>query len=218
MTATFTATPQQVQRVVAAVLPHASTDRYLPSINCVQLELDGHRFLAVATDRYSLGICRGDLSEWDDDAEKVENTITRLRPDDLKRLFAFLRPRRSDVATWRLSTDTLRVSIADGDSLTLRTVQEIDFVNWRSVIETHVRQASEPGAPMGFTASVVDNFNATAKALGEYRMSWHFAGPLQPAMIRIGETFLGMIMPRRMTEDPELELGHFGIESKAIAA
>lgn len=218
MTATWTATSQQVERVVAAVLPHASNDRYVPVINCVQLELTGHRFLAVATDRYSLGICRADLSDWHEDAEKVQKTVARLRPDDLKRLFAFLRPRRTDPATWTLSSGSLHVSIDEGDSITVRTVESGDFPAWRSIIEHHTSKAAEPGAPQGFTARIVEHFNATAKALGDDQMAWHFAGPLQPALIRVGPDFLGMIMPRRITDDPELELGQFGIEPKALAA
>lgn len=217
---TFTATPQQVERIFAAVLPHASEDRYLPVINNIRIEMEGDQVLAVATDRYSLGICRATLSGWAEDAAPAEKIAASLRLDDVKRLFTFLRPQRKDVATWKLTADTLAVSLGDDTSLTIRTVQADGFPNWRAIVGSVVERQPEPGAQMAFTPRVVDSFQKTAKALDERSTTWHFVSPLKPVIVRIGSDFLGMLMPARIPDNqPQLDVGLFGIETApAVAA
>lgn len=219
MTATWNATPQDVERVIAAVLPHASEDRYLPVINNVRVELDGDQFLAVATDRYSVGICRARLTDWMEDAEPVEKIVANLRLDDVKRLFAFLRPQRKDTATWHLTGETLTVRFGDATGLTLRTVDAEGFPNWRAIVGPLLEREPEPGTQMGFTPRIVDHFQKTAKVLGDLQMAWRFVGPLKPVIIQIGEDFLGFLMPCRIPDEAlQLDLGAFGFEPKAVAA
>jgi hypothetical protein len=218
VTATWTATPQQVESVIAAVLPHASDDCELPVINNVRVELDGTQFLAVATDRYSLGICRADLTDWKAEAEPVEKITASLGLGDVKRLFAFVRPQRKDKATWELTDDALTVSFQDDTSLTIRTVQVGGFPNWRALVGGVIARAPEPDAQMAFTPRVVDSFQKTAKALGEVGYSWQFTSALKPVIVRIGTDFLGMLMPARIPDDaPPFDPALFGIESaKAV--
>lgn len=206
--------------MIAAVLPHASEDPYLPTINCVRLELDGDRFLAAATDRYSLAVCRASLEGWEEDAPPVEALTASLRTDDVKRLFAFLRPQRRDVAHWTLTDESLTVAVNSGPTLTVRTVEAENFPNWRAILGEVTGRESEPGTQMGFTPRIVDHFHKSAKVLGEVGMTWGFVSPLKPVVVRIGADFVGLLMPCRVSDSlPELDLAAFGIESpKAVTA
>lgn len=219
MPATWTATPQQVERVIAAVLPHASAASDLPMLNSVRLELDGRRFLALATDRYSLAVCRADLTEWNSEARPVKETAASVRVDDIKRLLAFLRPQRG-AATWKLTAVTLTVAIAGGPSLTVRTADDTHFPKWRSIFDQTAAREPEPGPQMGFTPRVVDHFHRSAKALGELSMRWQFVSPLKPVIVSIGEEFVGLLMPARIPDEaPAPDLPAFGIEAaKAVTA
>jgi hypothetical protein len=219
MPITWIATPQDVERPIAAVLPHASTDKYLPAINNVRIELDGERFLAVATDRYSLGICRASLTDWMEDAQPVESTAAHLLLDDVKRLFAFLRPQRKDVATWELGNGTLTVTLGDGTSLTIRTAEADNFPKWRGLFGQLTERTPEPAEHMAFTPLVIDHFQKTAQVLGGVSVNWQFVSQLKPVIVRIGADFLGILMPCRPADTPQLSLDAFGIESpKAVAA
>jgi len=214
---TWTATPLQVERVIAAVLPHASGDTTLPTLNSIRIELDGHRFLAMATDRYSLGVCRADLKTWDEKAKRAKPVTAQLPPSDLKRLFTFLRPTRTVPADWTLTADALTV-VADGNSLTIHAAEGENYPKWRSLFDSVVKTDAAPGTDMAFTPRVVDHFHKSAKALGHVSMRWRFTTPLKPVIVEIGEDFVGMLMPCRISSDaPVLDLAVFGIEPKAVA-
>ena len=216
---TFTATPQQVERVIAAVLPHASDDKTLPGINCVRVELSAHSFLATATDRYSLGVCRAALTDWDDKAKKVKKVVASLRPDDIKRLLAFLRPNRTLPATWTLTTSALSVAVSSGDSITISTAESDGYPDWRALFSGVANREAEPGPEMAFTPRIVDHFHKTAKALGYPHMHWNFVSPLKPVIVQIGEEFVGMLMPCRLSDDEKsIDLGAFGIEAPKVVA
>lgn len=218
MSATWTASPQQVERAIGAVLPHASGDQYFPVINNVRLEIEDDRFIALATDRFTMGICRASLSDWTEDAAPVEKVAASLRLDDVKRLFAFLRSQRKDVATWTLTDETLTVRLGDETALTIRTLQAEGFPNWRKLVAGVSERENEPGAQMAFAPHLVDHFQKSAKALGEISFTWQFTSPLKPVIVQIGQDFLGILMPQRIPSDAlALDLGAFGIETtKAV--
>lgn len=218
MTVTWKATPAAVSRVINAVLAHASTNTDLPVINAVRLELDGDRLLAVATDRYTIAICRASLTDWDDKAKKVKPQAGSLRSADVKRVLDFLKPHRKDVATWKLTDTSLTVTVS-GASLTVPTADE-NFPNWRIVLGSVLDHAPEPGQQMGFTPRIVSHFQRSADALGELAMTWQFVSLLKPVIVRIGDEFLGLLMPCRLPDDaPALDPAAFGIATtKAVAA
>jgi hypothetical protein len=217
--ATWTATPQQMERVIGAVLPHTSPAHELPMLNSVRLELDGDRLLTVASDRYSLAVCRASLKEWDKEAKPVKDTTASVRVDDVKRLLAFLRPQRKFAATWKLTAATLTVSFAGGPSLTVRTADGENFPEWRAIFVDTAARKPEPGARMGFTPRVVEHFHRSAKVLGEPTETWHFVSPLKPVIVRVGEDFLGLLMPCSLPDAaPALDLAAFGIETAKAGA
>jgi hypothetical protein len=221
MTATWNATPADVERVIGAALCHASADSTLPVINVVRLELLGDRLLAIGTDRYSLAVVRASLKDWDSEAKRIRLPQTgSISVADVKRLFAFLRPQRTKSARWTLKKDELTVLAGDGSEITVPTADAEHFPDWRVIARGVLGREPDPGAQMAFTPRVVDHFHRSAKVLGEQRMSWQFVSHLKPVVVRIGTDFLGMLMPCRISDDmPALDAGAFGIETpKAVTA
>lgn len=211
--ASWTATPLQVERVIAAVLPHSSRDRHIPVVCTVNLEIESSRFLAVACDRYTLGICWAQFEDWGNDDEPPGTLSARVYGDDLRRLFAFLKPRRKERATWTLSADELRVDI-DGESASVRTV-DVNFFDWRDLLSKRVAQPPSAIPRFGFNPDMLDHFTQTAKIIGGNKPTiWSFGDqPTSPPLVQIGDTFLGLLMPVRVPDDePELDLGVIGID------
>jgi hypothetical protein len=221
MSATWTATPQQMEKVLAAVLPHAAADGYLPAISCVRLEATADRLIAAATDRYTIGVAWGLYTDWHDDAEPVEPTEASIFASDIKRLLTFLKPHRKEPAVWALTDQGLSVDVK-GESLTVRSV-DVQFPKWRTFVGNRAAKQSDPAAAIRFTPKMVDHFTQTAKALGEEttgRMVWRLGTAIEPALVEfLGANFIGLIMPQRMEELPALDLSGIGIEGvPAVAA
>lgn len=223
MTTTWTAAPQDVERLIGAVLPHTSTDDYIPVITCVRLEVTSDRLIAVGTDRYTLGVAWGNLADWNEDNPTHQDAAACIFANDLRRLFAFLKPHKKKAASWTLTDKGLTVAIGE-ESLTVRTV-DVDFVKWRPLIGRLSEESnSSTGTPvMRFTPQMVSHFIQSAKAMGEGfgQMHWHFGQSSTSApLIRIGDNFIGLLMPQRLDGDrPQLDLSAIGIESpKAVAA
>lgn len=220
MSATWKAKPQDVERLLGSVLPHASNDEYLPMITVVSLEVEADRIIAAATDRYTLGIGWELFSTWDREAEAQEPVKACIYAADIRRLIAFLKAHRKSVATWELSESGLTVS-QGGESLTVKTV-DVNFVKWRPLFGSRLA-ASATGVPvMRFSPTMVDHFLQSAKVLGESfgSMTWHFGSlPTDAPFVKIGDRFIGLLMPQRIEESlPALDLSVIGITPNAIAA
>lgn len=221
--ATWTATPRDVERIVGAVLPHTGSDGHLPMLTCVRVEVEADRFLAVATDRYTLGVAWSKLTDWQEDAPTDQRSAACIYAGDLRRLFSFLRPHKKTAAVWTLTDKSLTAAIGE-ESLSVRTV-DVDFIQWRPILGKLADKAAAPTAApvMRFTPFNVNKFTQSAKALGEDmgQMYWHHgSGAADPPIVRIGENFVGLLMPQRLPDEvPQLDLSAIGIESvKAVAA
>lgn len=224
MTATWIATPQEVERVIAAVLPHTTTDEHLPMICCVNLEVteDG-RLIAVATDRYTLGVAWASFTDWMEDAAPTGALAARVFAADLKRLLAFLRPHRKTSAVWTLTDGKLTAAVGE-ESIAVRTV-DVNYTDWRKLLGGLLAKRDGVSGPpvMGLYPRNVAKFLASAKALGVdtgVPMTWHM-GPtgLGAPFIRIGEHFVGVLMPVRLADEPpQLDLTALGIEQPAAVA
>jgi hypothetical protein len=218
MSTTWTAAPQDVERLISAVTPHVESDGYYPALNCVHVELTADTFLAVATDRYTLGISWSALEEWNKEAESVEPLSANIHARDLRRLFTFLKPHKKLAATWTLTEEALTVT-AGGESLSVRPVI-VDFVKWRGLLPKLIDRANAAVPAMAFDPIRVGAFNQSAKALGERLMSWQFGGAATDApVVRIGENFVGVLMPVRIPDElPTLDLSAIGIEGPSAVA
>lgn len=221
MTATWTATPRQVEDVLGPVLPHAGGDRHLPMICCLNVEVVDGRLVAAATNRYTLGVAWAELVDWDENAATGQTMSARVYADDLRRMLSFLRPYRSDAASWTLTDTGLSVVTGGGEQLTIRTV-DVEFPRWRKIIGERAAQESAAMPAYGIDPRWVALFGQSAKAIGGHEpMSWSFGSTAVSAtLITIGERFLGLLMPVRLPDDrPQIDLSTLGIDvPKAVAA
>lgn len=201
-TATFIATPQQVEAVIAPVLPFASTDQHLPMITVVNLEFAGCRLLAVATNRFALAANEARLDEWDKTNSPVSDAFTvNLFARDLRRILSFTRSHKKDRSVWEVTRDRLTVT-TDGETISVRTVA-VDFVDWRAVLGSSKVGAGDSITALGAAPRQLDVFLKAAALIP-------YAGPLiihpgqsalSPIVIRIGERFTGLLMPVRLPEE-----------------
>lgn len=220
MTVTWNATPRQVETVVRAVLPHAADDRHLPMLCCVSIEVAKGQLLAATTNRYTMGIAWADLTEWDAEANTTQSLSARIYAADLQRLLAFLKPTAATQATWTLTDTSLTVVTAAGEQLAIRTV-DVEFVNWRKFLgERAVKQPATIPA-LAFNPAMADLFSKSHKAIGNHEpIVWHLGQVGSDApIVRIGEHFIGLLMPVRLPEQVALDLSPLGIDvPKAVAA
>lgn len=113
---TLTLTADEVDLIVRAVVPAASTDTLVPTLQCVQISTSDGALWAVATDRYKL--CRARLRDFSDEIAEglvpagwFKTATTMLRLHDLRAVYIKGRPEKQ-------RTD-LEVTISwDAESLT----------------------------------------------------------------------------------------------------
>lgn len=89
---TLTLTADEVDLIVRAVVPAASTDTLIPTLQCIQISVSGGVLWAVATDRYKL--CRARLREVTEDVGEAlvpagwfKTATTMLRLHDRRTIY-----------------------------------------------------------------------------------------------------------------------------------
>lgn len=194
----------------------------LPFLEVVRLEFGGGRLVASATDRFTLGISR------------VEYTGAALdmllSSTDAKTLIKFAKTAKRDEG-WREVT----VEVAEGDSLpqvTFRfstgesvTVRGQDYtpVKWRQLVPADsARMGGIVG--MGYTPALLAKFTKVRPDEAGAQMmvfpSMTAAGRPGPTAIRVGEDFIGLLMPigRAAGEVWEYERPGWVQEAPSVAA
>jgi hypothetical protein len=220
MTATWTATPKQLEAVIRPVLPHASSDSHMPMLCCISLEVASGRLLAAATNRYTMAIAWSELADWDPDADKKQTAYARIFATDLQRLLAFVKGGSADKATWTLTEQSLSVVSGNGEQLSIRTV-DVEFVNWRKFLGERVAKEPATIPALAYNPAMADLFSKSHKAVGNNEpIVWRLGSVgFDAPIVQIGERFIGLLMPVRLPEQTALDLTPLGIdEPKAVAA
>lgn len=196
----------ELHRLLTPVLPMASRDDGLPVLCAVLVEVDDGQVFAWATDRFNLGLSRLPV---EGDEVQVDPAFRALIPvDDVKHLLSLFRVRRGHAdAAVRLTVESdnqLRVESAAGlfefasVSVAYRLLSGA-YPNTRSLL---VKELSEPRAetsPDWFICN--PDFLAKFKAAGDTVAVDLPARVGRPAVIRVGDRFVGLLMPRRTEAD-----------------
>lgn len=211
MTDTFLARPRAVEAAFATVFPHVGTDRTLPMLTTIRVELAGSTLLLAATDRYTMGAYRADLDEWageDFEQDALDPVAVNLYATDLRRLFAFARSEKKAPARWTVTPERLAVELGDGSKLSIRTVEVGGFVDFRKVYAQIGKQPADVAHVLNVGPPMIARFVDSAKAIDRYSVVNFWPGALRTTgiAVTIGDRFAGLLMPVRVEGEQTLDL------------
>lgn len=180
----------------------ASTDTTVPPVNVVHIESDGTTLLAVATDRYTIGVSRylPVTNDGPGDAPFAFN----LALNDVATVLRTAKTAKKDTGWRQIYMDSTLAKMDEnpvvtfkfnsGETLEVKPVKAV-FPSWRQLIPQsgteHARAASEynPHQLVKF-AKVGDRFATVHLSTFASEHSTN-----SPTAVRIGDTFFGLIMP-----------------------
>jgi len=188
-------------RVLTEASMFATKSNDIPMLHAVRLEATGTHLLAVATDRFVLGVSRAPY-------EGTPFMITLPMPEVKLVVGAcklkagrFIKP--DDVVDLRVTPKGTLLHVAlDETVITVPTFKgDFPYPDWRKLlgISTNVDEV------LG-TVAVNPTYLAKFGRIGPTRAKFYLRGPNKPVMVSVGEDFVGLIMPIRPAdgEDPKL--------------
>lgn len=186
-----------------AVLFTASPSARVPFLEAVRLEFGGGQLVAVATDRFVLGASRVEYSG--------EAFMMMVAGGDAKALVKMAKTAKRDERAREVTIEVadagaqVTFRFSTGESLMVRGA-DVQFPKWRQLIPT---DTSRMGGIVGM-GYVPANMARFAKARAEEQSTGAMmvvfpsvtsSGVPGPSAIRIGEDFVGMLMPVRAPGD-----------------
>ncbi len=204
-TQSVTLTARDLTALVAPVLPFTEKDGTLPVLGAVKIEARGKWLVATATDRYRIAMQRIALEPPPDKGFAAlipVAVLARIRS-------TFKHTRRSNPAL-RLSLkgDELRVSAAEefeglfDASFGFRLINPVsDFPDLTPLIVKALKAEPAPSTEVALNAHFTADFATAATTAQPMKLSPTGNGKKDPWMVRIGEDFLGLIVPIRFAAD-----------------
>lgn len=196
-------TARDLDALTASVIPHAETDRTFPLLGSVLIRSAGDYVTAIATDRYRIALKR--LVP----AERPDNGFRAVVPvAALKQIKTIFRARRDHDPALRLvvDEDSLVVTVIDGltgadfGAATGAYLRFALTVGEYPKIDKLVRKALDAKVPdEAFQMTVNPTFLASFKAgqPSAEPMQVTPTGENQPWLIRVGDDFIGLLVPVR---------------------
>lgn len=181
-----------LHRILSDVKPFTSKDATIPALCTVQIETRDGSIVAVATDRFTLGISRADYS-----GEDFSVVIPVTAIDNILRIAKTLR-RDEQCRTVNIEADggNINFTFATGESLSIKCSTE-QFPKWRQLIPVGGwDNEAEGDAMVGYNTAYLARFSKVS-GVG---MKLFSRGRSKPSIVTIGTDFVGLIMPWR-TED-----------------
>ncbi|MGW4695200.1 DNA polymerase III subunit beta family protein [Kitasatospora cineracea] len=179
---------RELQRILSQVEPHVNSEDFLPAIAGIRLEGDGRHLIAIATDRYTMGIARTPLRS---DAEPWAVTVPGRRVKSLRqwlkaqdRLATVVISPTETTVTFESPADELRITTAEGD-----------FPKWRGMIAKLIADDPQPVPLTSYTAE----FLARWASAGSFLAATQAAA--DKPLLLFGENFLGLQMPASRSDD-----------------
>jgi hypothetical protein len=189
-----------LNRILNDAKQFRSKDATFPALGVVRLETRGGNIIAVATDRYTLGVSRADYAGEEFTANLGASTV-----DNLLRIAKTA----SRAASWRTvdieipehvregEAKTVAFIFSTGEQLTV-TCDDSQFPAWRQILpDERIYASNEVSAVAGYTASRLAQF---AKVSGADKMRLFHRGLNKPAVVKIGDDFVGLVMQSRIDQ------------------
>lgn len=214
---TLEITASQFATLVRPVIPLVSDD-FTPILNSVRIQTHGKYVIAMATDRFRLGIHRIKLETAPPAA--FEATI---RLSELKRILSIFKPTRTvdSILTLTIEADDLiRVNQSGGfgfidASMTFR-IERGEYPDSRRVINAALAETDEKSTETAFNPSYLASFK-NAPRERNVPLVIHSSAPGKATVISAGDDFIGAIMPVRLASGaaPEVVDGWAGFLTSA---
>jgi DNA polymerase III sliding clamp (beta) subunit (PCNA family) len=213
-------TAHDLHRVLATSKLFTGTDDTLPMLRCVRLEFTSGRVIGVATDRFTLGVITAEYVEPEANDATPEVFDVMVDHNDVDTLIKLAKtPVKSSV--WRTvdvtvterderpnsghygNPVTIEFRFNSGETVAVRAA-DYEFPKYRQLIPSAVSDATDlrgtdytTGFNPGYLAKFAKVLSADGKA-GRMAVTTH--SPSKPTAVRIGDDFIGLIMPVRLGE------------------
>jgi len=190
-----------LHRILTAAKAFASTDPTMPMLGTVRIEATETHIIAVATDRFTLGVARADYA-----GEAFIATLDRSHVDTLIKMAKTVKRDES----WREVTvdivdavhtyepTVIEFRFTTGESLSVRT-SDHDFPKFRQLIPSATLLETENVTPVKLASFDASKLAQFTKVPGHERMALWIRDS-KPTVVRIGDDFIGLIMPVRQPE------------------
>lgn len=208
MSDTFVISTPDLRQALASVLVHASTDKGHPPTHRVRLTFDREHLTVTATDRITMALAV--VSLWH--ADPVDGLVVELLPDDAKKVLTVFKEGQAGADDdgpeykLRIVVDSDRLILTDcsgmidGRSLSLPRLANEDAL---AAVVSIIAQAHD-----GQTAALLD-LTVSGDSLARFKVAGKtYGSPLsiEPSgkrllLIRCGESFLGVMSSRDLTEE-----------------
>ncbi len=185
-----------LHRVIAEAKNFAGRDATLPMLQNVRIEATETQLVAVATDRFLLGVSRADYA-----GEAFTVNIEGQQVDALLKMAktASRDAQWREVTIERRDDGNVEFRFNSGEAITV-TPSAHEFPKYQQLIPTTTLLETETlheSPVIGFNAAYLARF---AKIDGAHAMRVYTRGD-KPTVVLIGDDFVGLIMPVRIPED-----------------
>jgi DNA polymerase III sliding clamp (beta) subunit (PCNA family) len=191
---TITVDLNQLRTLLMTVLPFTGGDIGLPVLASVKLEVRGDRLLAIATDRYTLGVSKINV----EDADGFEALVKAKDVRHILNTFKNRKAIQSKVAL-TVSEGSITVSLVDGlfaDAEDLTARYGLMDGTFPKVLEIFRQWKPADSGVIGCNPAYLARFQHVTSMRGEpVRMS--VGSGTSPVIVQAGDYFLGAIMPVR---------------------
>ena len=189
--------------VMSDAIVFAGTDATIPAINGIRLETVQRGaivdVIAVATDRFTLGVSRadgsGDILPGFNLAASDAKNIVRIAKT-VARMQSY---RTVDVETDDY-TQNVVFTFSSGESVTVRK-SDHEFPHWRQLFPTDDAGMADDVSGVGYTPEYLAKFGKVAAS--KRNPMRFFPRVSKPGAVMIGDDFMGIIMPVRIPGDTD---------------
>lgn len=216
MTTTLVVGTTDLRQALTAVRPHACTDSDMPELVRIRLTIGPQTVAVTATDRYTAGLAIA--STWDHDGEPGERVD--LLPDDVSKILSIFKCGKESGGDegpqylLRLDIDSEYVTITDcsgmidGRRYRMPRLVTDDALDTVPVLVDRAHHGKlillDDASELVVSGDNVARFRVASHAYLESltietRSAGRGSGPM--ILIRCGESFLGLMMPRRLLDE-----------------
>ncbi|OBK04670.1 hypothetical protein A5746_10240 [Mycolicibacterium conceptionense] len=184
----------ELTRILKDAQIFASTNTTLPIINAVHLEARNGELIAVATDRFVLGVSKAPL---DEAGESFEVALPLRQVKSIVQLAGACKQAFSQTAL-KVEDKKLSVAFSSGETLVLPVELESGpHRGWMQLLSAAADES--PSKVMAVNPQLLAKFARVGGASTRLRLG--FFGPSKPIRVSIGDDFVGLIMPVRIDSE-----------------